>query len=574
MELKTVAQLCCVAGRAGDAPQNMTAVFGEPVVGTVLNGAFRGSNSDISGSERGVGNSAAADVSPSTNGNSNAAVEGDVANMFPGQEGDSDLGWSSTFMDVVNMLKAFIGLNFMYVAFAFSKAGLVRGVLGLILLIFITEHCCLLLVEVKNTMPPPEPSTDPHHVPKPPTFADIARYVGGAPMESAVNFALMITQFGYCVGYLIFISQTVHDLVRANVPVWPFIIVPLPILIGLALLRSIRSLGPWSLLANAALLTGFIAVVTYIGQHFRWQPSSPSLLTFPLFFGQMTAALEGIGLVVPVETSMRNPARFPLVLRLALLIMMTVLMVVGVLGFATFGDETRSIILLNFGDSPIVSAVKGVLVIGILFTYPLQLVPIIQAAEGYLIGDVRVSRRAAREQELADVNAALSGPSDSEFDDDDDESFGSEVAALPAPAAAVSSTATGTAVRAAIASVATPGGPATALIAPSRRRKFVHDPRQVMVRIVVVLATGLTATLAGASFGLFQSLVGSIGASSLAYTAPALFHVKIFGDKLTPLQKAKDWVIFAFGVLGSVIGTLTTLWEIGRVHASDTAFSP
>lgn len=50
--------------------------------------------------------------------------------------------------DIGNMLKAFIGLNFLYVSYAFAHAGLIRGTVGLILIALITEHCCLLLVQV------------------------------------------------------------------------------------------------------------------------------------------------------------------------------------------------------------------------------------------------------------------------------------------------------------------------------------------------------------------------------------------------------------------------------------------
>lgn len=472
-------------------------------------------------------------------------------------------------VDVGNMLKAFIGLNFMYVAFAFSKAGLVRGALGLLLLVVVTEHCCLLLVEVKNAMPPALSGRD---AARPPTFADIARFVGGVAMERAINVALVITQFGYCVGYLIFISQTVHDLTKTTRPVWPFIALPLPPLLALALLRSIRALGPWSLLANAALMVGFVAVVGYIGQHFKWQPSEPSLASFPLFFGQMTAALEGIGLVVPVETSMSNPARFPIVLRTALFIMTAVLMTVGILGFATFGAETRSILLLNFGDSPVVSVVKCVLVIGILFTYPLQLVPVIQALESWLIA------RPPTPAPGADLDATAAWSiADSDGRSSDAASFGSDSAGSAARAA----TAEGAGLAPDANGSASPpaarrsGTAATALLA-SRRATFVQDPRQVIARVLIVMATAVTAMAAGASFGLFQSLVGSIGASTLAYTAPSLFHVLVFKDRLTGLQKAKNWGIFCFGLLGSIVGTATTLVEIAKVHqnADNVHFTP
>lgn len=456
-----------------------------------------------------------------------------------------------TLTDIGNMLKAFIGLNFMYVSYAFSKAGLIRGIIGLIVIAAVTEHCCLLLVKVKNAMPAPSASDNSSLSHSSPTYADIARFAGGSAMEAFVNIALVVTQIGYCVGYLIFISHTIHDLLQFDFPIWPLVLITLPPLLGLALLRSIRSLGPFSMVANIALLAGFAAVASYITKHFKWNPPSPSIFVFPLFFGQMTAALEGIGLVIPVETSMPNRARFPMVLRIALIMLVSVLMTVGVLGAATFGDQTRSIILLNFGTSPIVSAVKIVLIVGILFTYPLQLVPVIHAAERWILGDQTGDSRSLSQSELVSLEDGVDltvSPSSFMSDADHKAACRGEIDmnATPMPPTDPDSNASG---------------------------RFVSNPVAIVIRAMIVAATGVTAILAGASFGLFQSLVGSLGASSLAYTAPALFHVRVFRDELTPLQRAKDWVIFAFGVLGMIIGTATTILEFSKLHSS-AAMSP
>ena len=451
-------------------------------------------------------------------------------------------------MDVANMLKAFIGLNFMYVAYAFSKAGIIRGSIGLLLITFITEHCCILLVQVKNAMPialggnhehPNSISTSvtpSSSLPRDesaststpsstvvPTYADIANYVGGKPAENLINFALVLTQFGYCGGYLIFVSQTVHDIVGSEHPVWMFILFPLPILSVLAILRSIRSLGPVSVLANIALFIGFIAVVVFIIKHFHWQPSSPPLTSLPLFFGQMTAALEGIGLVVPVETSMPNRRRFPLVLRIALIVLTCVLLVVGVLGFGVFGEDTKSIILLNFGQTSVVIVVKIVLIIGILLTYPLQIIPVFEFVEKVLIPSPMVDSTELETIHGSDIDQQSLQTEGSERDgsigtDENDEFI------------------------------------------------FLRDRRKIFARLVVVILTAFTAALGGASFGLFQSLVGSLGASCLAYTAPALFHTMMFKDSLSRSVKAKNMAIVSFGILGSILGTAVTLKEIAEIH--------
>lgn len=433
-----------------------------------------------------------------------------------------------TFLHIGNMLKAFIGLNIMYTAYAFSKAGIVRGVIGLVIITVVTEHCCMLLIHVKNAMPislgGSQPDTDldaelqsekvgaSEQGAKVLTYGDIARHVGGTRAERLVNAALVLTQFGYCVGYLIFLAQTIHDIARANIAPWPFVLAPIPVLVALAMLESIRSLGPFSIAANGCFLIGFVAVVGYIGKHFQWSPGELHISGLALFFGQMTAALEGIGLVLPIENSMADKSKFPFVLRVALFTLTFVLMVVGVLGSATFGNHTRSIILLNFpDDSALVLGVKLVLVFGILLTYPLQVTPVFEFLESML--------PTPEEEEAEEVESDDTTP-------------------------------------------LSPSGSDQI----SQEAMWVTDVRRITVRIAVLFGTAVVAMVAGASFGLFQSLVGSLGAAVLAYIAPAMLHSATFGDSMSGWRKGKNIFIVVFGILGMIFGTGTAIWEIVLVH--------
>lgn len=519
---------------------------------------------------------------------------------------------SSTYhflIDLANTFKAFIGLNFIVVAYGFSKAGLIRGIIGLVVITYITEHCCILLITVKNAVyqhsvpvdashsyprtdtkpdnptplidddgtpdtnidlnsdsttspPPPNQTTtstttnnedsvaasSSQHNPTQlqnnhpdPTFGDVAYRVGGKFAERFIIAMVILTQFGYCVGYFIFLSQTLHDVVGSTAPVPFFILAPFPILSAMALLVSIRALGPFSAFANGALLCGFVAVVTFITRHFNWTPTHVPLSSFPMFFGQITAAIEGIGLVIPLEASMRCKKDFPLVLRIALIALTLILMTVGVLGFATFGRDTRSIILLNFGASPIVVAVKIVLMVGILFTYPLQIVPVFEFAERTILGAPNMTASSPHQGSSsagADVDDELSPQDLGKFqimDVEDEETVQLHEQAHD----------------------------------PSERM-FLRDRRRIAVRLGVVTLTAVTAVLAGTSFGVFNALVGSLGASMLAYTAPAILHTMAFREELSTGVKIKNGLIALFGICGAIAGTMSSLWEIVEIHRGNS----
>lgn len=520
------------------------------------------------------------------------------------------------FIDLANTLKAFIGLNFMVVAYAFSKAGMVRGIIGLVVITVVTEHCCNLLVDIKDSFYEPistdnldidnypsspsvsssqdesnsnEYNDEMDGIPesagqRPPTYGDVAFRVGGKTAESIINAALILTQFGYCVSYLIFISQTMHDVVASTAPVPLFILFPLPVVGGLGLLVSIRSLGPFSVFANGALLCGFGAVVTFIVNHFHWSLAHVPITSFPLFFGQMTAALEGIGLVIPLQSSMQNRNHFPVVLRIALCTLTAIMMAVGVLGFATFGADTRSIILLNFGQSPIVVIVKSVLILGILFTYPLQIIPVYEFAERRILSmhlnESHQGELANNQYEHPDIDSEFR-IADEEGNDEDSANNGNDHLAHEVINGVENNDVT-------FANHASNEAEFDQIdiennlpIENNRNRAqenspvhsgngqegvFLRDGRRIAVRLGVVASTALIAVLAGASFGVFQALVGSTGASVLAYTAPAIFHNMAFKNRLTRAAKMKNIVIAVFGVLGAIVGTFSSVWEIVQIH--------
>ncbi|XP_025090628.1 proton-coupled amino acid transporter 3-like [Pomacea canaliculata] len=54
--------------------------------------------------------------------------------------------------DLANILKAFIGSNFLSIPFGFSHCGLLLGVVGMVCIAVLTAHCCLLLVTCKHKL--------------------------------------------------------------------------------------------------------------------------------------------------------------------------------------------------------------------------------------------------------------------------------------------------------------------------------------------------------------------------------------------------------------------------------------
>jgi len=144
------------------------------------------------------------------------------------------------------------------------------------------------------------------------TLGDIGKIAVGPWGLRLVNTALLITQTGFCVAYFIFMGNTIAEMfpiayksrnmtpVKKSTLLYPtgadtvsphvstavlrnsstmipplegtstappfelIVLIPLPFLIAMAYVRSIRKLGPISGVANVTLLAGFFGLLTFL----------------------------------------------------------------------------------------------------------------------------------------------------------------------------------------------------------------------------------------------------------------------------------------------------------------------
>ena len=90
------------------------------------------------------------------------------------------------------------------------------------------------------------------------------------------------------------------------------------------------------------------------------------------------------------------------------------------------------------------------------------------------------------------------------------------------------------------------------------RNPLVQDHKNSF-RCAIVLGTDITAIFPHVNFDLFQSLFESMGESFLALFAFAYLNVTVYGRALSRGRTSKDWLIFAFAVLGTYLRTVINL---------------
>lgn len=296
---------------------------------------------------------------------------------------------NSDMRSFANLLKSSLGSGILAMPAAFKNSGTVVGVIGTILLGYICTHCVYLLVKV---------SQDVSKVSKVPSlgYAETLEAVfatGPVPLrpfsKSArifIDWAMALTILGACAVYVILLVDSVKQIIdhffpveaeHLTVPIYCLIFLG-PILI-FTQIKNLKYLAPFSGLANFLLVATFAICLYYIFKDFpsvQSRPMSIDISRLPLFIGTVIFAMEGIGVVLPVENTMSKPQHFlgcPGVLNLTMLVVVLLYMVMGFLGYIKYGDEASGSITLNLPtDEKAALCAKCFIVIAIFFTYTLQ----------------------------------------------------------------------------------------------------------------------------------------------------------------------------------------------------------
>jgi len=101
--------------------------------------------------------------------------------------------------------------------------------------------------------------------------------------------------------------------------------------------------------------------------------------------GTAIFTFEGIGLIIPIQETMKHPQKFPAVLFYVMIVITTIFVSMGALSYAAYGTETKTVIILNLPqNSKVVNGIQFLYSLAILLSTPLQLFPAIRIMENGL----------------------------------------------------------------------------------------------------------------------------------------------------------------------------------------------
>lgn len=281
-----------------------------------------------------------------------------------------------------NIIISFIGAGVLGVPDSFRQSGWLLGSVSLIVVSALNVYSMLLLPHVKKALAKTEEHSNCS------SYGDVGRCILGPRGGHFVNLCLGISQAGFATAYIIFISANLYSIARIPRAVSCAACVP-----GLALLvqfRDMKHLSPFSLFANCANFAALSAVLYQDYESFQsydqtnhHEPIHAVNWNGFLYVIAITIySMEGVGLVLSLDSSCKDQRSFPWLLR-GMLVLITLFMVFfGSAGYLAFGDKTVAPVTLNLIDHFWAATfVKCGLCLGLYFTYPVMMFPIWSIAE-------------------------------------------------------------------------------------------------------------------------------------------------------------------------------------------------
>lgn len=301
-------------------------------------------------------------------------------------------GEATTLKSFFTLLKAFIGTGIMFLPKAFRNGGILFSSITLVTVSLISCLCFHLLLLCRQRYGG--------------GYGELGAAIGGPKLRGLILGSITISQIGFVCAGIIFTAENIASFLDAvtSSPTAPLsgkalIAIQLVVLIPLALIRNISKLGPAALLADVFIFFGLIYIWYYDITTLASQGLHPTVglfnpRDFTLTIGSAIFTFEGIGLLLPIQSSMAQPAKFSRLLYLVMIIITIIFTSIGALCYATFGDQTRVEIISNYPqNSKLVNAVQFLYSMAVLVGTPVQLFPAARIIETSLFGERASGKR-------------------------------------------------------------------------------------------------------------------------------------------------------------------------------------
>lgn len=351
--------------------------------------------------------------------------------------GDDNMHRTNCWETFLYLIKGYLGAGCLSLPWAVSQLGVTGGVVAIFALSLWSSYNCWTIVELRHYIDrtqknPTSPiiggeeevssmasaSTRTSNI----TYPDVGQWAYGKQFQRYVRVCICVLQVAVCTVYVSFVGENLLAvLVRLNVPAshWAVMTMELPIIFALAMIPNLKLLAPIMAVGTMLLIVCFAAIGVIIRQEWSERPDelppvNPSAI--PLALCAILYSYEGICLILPVESAMKEPEKFQTVFVSAMAVVATALAAFSSVCVYVFGNVTNgsmtAFLVETYRDDPKITfwlmVANTAVSLSVLLTYPLTIFPALELLAEWFV-------------ERASPFAKIEKRRDSLFGDDDDE---------------------------------------------------------------------------------------------------------------------------------------------------------
>lgn len=423
-------------------------------------------------------------------------------------------GKTSTIKAFLLLLKAFLGTGIIFLPKGFSNGGLLFCNAMIIIFSLISYYCFVILINTTKQLGVSG-------------YGDAGSKIFGNWIRVLILLSLVLSQMGFASSYVVFVGSNLKELYNiildSDLPINGFILFQLVLFLPLSLTRKISKLGFFALIADVFIFMGLIYIYSESAFHLIENGVSSKIQYFnskswPLFIGTAVFAYEGIGLLIPIQESMKEPEKFNKLLVLVMLIVTIVFTSLASLAYLSYGDDVQTVILMNFPHNGLTITIQLCYSIAILLSTPLQIFPAIKIVEYYLFHKDRSTWKGKirRNSEAISTDACSYG------------------------------------------SISSPGGSSIQNGNPNLINQegllsgksdiFIKTMKNIL-RVLIILFMTMIGYLGSNHLDKFVSLVGSFTCIPLIYIYPPIMYIGCFKQDIRTVDKFFCMGIFSVGCI-------------------------
>ncbi|XP_030372912.1 glutamate transporter polyphemus-like [Scaptodrosophila lebanonensis] len=304
----------------------------------------------------------------------------------------------------ISLLKCVIGTGVLAMPLAIAYTGMIGGaVLTTITTIVLTYgmhlliHCMVEAARQKQVGYATFPEAMAHAFSQGPgCFRYMARCSGWF-VDGVLGFSQ------YCIGvvYIVFVAynwKQLLDHLWTPIDLHILIVVVGCMLLPLFLIRHLKYLVPFNIIANICMYLGFMAISYYLVRGLpeitdRRMFGDPLLL--PLFFGIVLFAVTAVGVMLSIESNMANPGAYLGccgILNRGIIFVIVTNVAFGMIGYWRYGDSLGASVTLNVPQDEFLSQFsKFAISLAVFLTYPLA---------GYVTIDIIMNHYVLKDREV------------------------------------------------------------------------------------------------------------------------------------------------------------------------------